>query len=195
MNFLAHAYLSGNQPGILVGNMISDFVKGRKKLDYPVEIQKGIMHHRMIDGFTDMHPATTKSKKLFKPAYGLYAGAFMDVVYDHFLANDKNEFPVAEQLADFSRGVYKTLNEYITILPERFRTMLPYMESHDWLYNYASLEGIRKGFAGLVHRAKYIHESESAFQVLIDNYSYLNESYNKFFKDVKIYAADQLALL
>ena len=33
MNYLAHAYLSFNDPEILVGNMISDFVKGKKKAD------------------------------------------------------------------------------------------------------------------------------------------------------------------
>ncbi len=36
MNYLAHAYLSFNDPEILVGNMISDFVKGKKKFDYPI---------------------------------------------------------------------------------------------------------------------------------------------------------------
>lgn len=30
MNYLAHAYLSFDEPEILVGNMISDFVKGKK---------------------------------------------------------------------------------------------------------------------------------------------------------------------
>jgi hypothetical protein len=29
MNYLAHAYLSFNEPDILVGNLISDFVKGK----------------------------------------------------------------------------------------------------------------------------------------------------------------------
>jgi len=62
MNYLAHAYLSFNVPSILVGNMISDFVKGSSKLGYPVSIQKGIMLHRDIDAFTDTHPATAKAK-------------------------------------------------------------------------------------------------------------------------------------
>ncbi len=35
MNYLAHAYLSFNDPDVLAGNMISDFVKGKKKFDYP----------------------------------------------------------------------------------------------------------------------------------------------------------------
>ena len=32
MNYLAHAYLSFGDPDILAGNMISDFVKGKKKV-------------------------------------------------------------------------------------------------------------------------------------------------------------------
>jgi acyl carrier protein phosphodiesterase len=92
MNYLAHARLSFDQPDILVGNMISDFVKGKKRFDYSEPVQKGITLHRAIDTFTDEHEATKEAKKFFKPVVGLYAGAFMDIVYDHFLATDENEF-------------------------------------------------------------------------------------------------------
>jgi acyl carrier protein phosphodiesterase len=53
MNYLAHAYLSFGIPEITLGNLISDFVKGKKKNDYPAAIQRGIMLHRAIDTFTD----------------------------------------------------------------------------------------------------------------------------------------------
>ncbi len=89
MNYLAHAYLSFSRPDLLVGNMISDFVKGRQKLNYSTGIQQGIVLHRQIDHFTDTHPATHDAKQYFKPAVGLYAGAFIDIVYDHFLALDE----------------------------------------------------------------------------------------------------------
>jgi acyl carrier protein phosphodiesterase len=45
MNFLAHAYLSFNNPEILVGNMISDFVKGSRQFQYPEAIQNGITNY------------------------------------------------------------------------------------------------------------------------------------------------------
>src|SRR6185503_16682489 len=111
MNYLAHAYLSFNKPGILVGNMISDFVKGKKKFDYPEAIRQGITLHREIDRFTDTHAATKEAKEIFRHVYGLYAGPIMDVVYDHFLALDKNEFS-DESLEAFTISVYKTLDEY-----------------------------------------------------------------------------------
>ena len=74
--------------------MISDYVKGKTKFDYPVGIQKGIHLHRLIDEFTDAHPVTAKAKSFFRPQYRLYSGAFIDVVYDHFLALDQKQFEV-----------------------------------------------------------------------------------------------------
>jgi acyl carrier protein phosphodiesterase len=118
LNYLAHAYLSFNHPEILVGNMISDYVKGKKKFDYPAAIQKGITLHRAIDTFTDDHPATKKAKEVFRPHYRLYSGAFVDVVYDHFLATDDREFP-GSSLLDFSEQVYKMLGEYLHWFPNR----------------------------------------------------------------------------
>jgi acyl carrier protein phosphodiesterase len=76
MNYLAHAYLSFNEPEILAGNMISDFVKGKKKFDYSLTIQQGIALHRAIDQFTDFHPVTQEAKSYFKKDYRLYSGAF-----------------------------------------------------------------------------------------------------------------------
>ncbi|MFL5743373.1 MAG: hypothetical protein ACJ751_01815, partial [Niastella sp.] len=35
LNYLAHAYLSFNQPAILAGNLFSDFVKGKQVNLYP----------------------------------------------------------------------------------------------------------------------------------------------------------------
>jgi hypothetical protein len=109
MNYLAHAYLSFHQPQILVGNMISDFVKGKKQFDYPPTVQQGIRLHRNIDTFTDQHPATKKAKEFLKPAVGPYSGAFVDVVYDHFLARDKTHFSETG-LQDFAKEVYTQLH-------------------------------------------------------------------------------------
>jgi len=120
MNYLAHAYLSFNLPQILVGNMISDYIKGKKQFDYPETIQKGIRLHRAIDTFTDQHAATREAKKFFKPAVGAYAGAFMDVVYDHFLARDEAEL-AEHDLQQFTRQVYTQLSEHHHLLPEKLK--------------------------------------------------------------------------
>lgn len=76
MNYLAHAYFSFDHPQILTGNMISDFVKGRKQYDYPESIQQGIRLHRAIDAFTDEHPVTRELKKSF-PRRSAYMQALL----------------------------------------------------------------------------------------------------------------------
>ena len=193
MNLLAHAYLSFNDPFILTGNMISDYVKGKKQYDYPKEIHNGIVLHRSIDEFTDQHPATKKAKQYFRNDYRLYAGAFIDVVFDHFLANDEKEFKNEKGLAAFSLTVYKMLNAQKDHLPLPFKKMLPYMESSDWLYNYRLMEGMRQSFGGLVRRSKYLNDSSKGFLIFENNYDELSGCYEEFFPSVKSYAAHRLS--
>ena len=190
MNLLAHSYLSFDHPQILVGNMISDFVKGRKKFDYPENIQKGITLHRLIDSFTDEHEATREAKKFLKPAVGLYAGAFVDVVYDHFLAKDENEFTDVS-LQSHATKSYRQLFGQAAFMPERFRVMLPYMQSQNWLYNYKNTAGIESSFGGVVRRASYLTSSTAVFQLFLQHYASLQICYNAFFPFVKAYARDQ----
>lgn len=187
MNYLAHAYLSFNNSEILVGNMISDFVKGKKKYDYPPGIQNGIMLHRMIDTFTDAHPATKSAITVFKPVVGAYAGAFADVVYDHFLASDRNEFD-EESLAAFASVTYKELDNFEQLLPERFQKMLPYMIKQNWLLNYGTESGIESSFGGVFRRAKYLEYTPGAFLRFKESYQFLRECYSNFFPDVKAMA-------
>lgn len=191
MNYLAHAYLSFNHPGILVGNMISDFVKGKKQFDFPDTVQKGIRLHRAIDTFTDQHPATREAKQIFKPAVGAYAGAFIDVVYDHFLAADETELAEPDLLL-FAKGVYTQLAEQQALLPEKFAGMLPYMTSQNWLYHYRSEYGIEKSFGGLVRRAAYLDDASEAFLVFRNEYPALQDYYRAFFPEVKTFASSYL---
>jgi len=190
MNYLAHAYLSFNQPDLLVGNMISDFVKGKTKFNYSEGIQKGISLHRAIDEFTDAHPATKKAKEFFRPAYRLYAGAFIDVVYDHFLAADTNVFASTIELQKFSSEVYNTLDTNFNVLPEPFQNLLSHMKLHNWLYNYQFTYGIEKSFGGLVRRAAYINDEQPAINVFNINYGELKNRYEEFFPSVKKFAVD-----
>ena len=192
MNLLAHAYLSFNQPAILVGNMISDYVKGKSKFQYPEAIQKGIMLHRAIDEFTDNHLVTQQAKKFFRPVYRLYAGAFMDVVYDHFLANDTNEFKDAASLDLFARSTYIHLEENKMYLPPKFLQLLPFMKLQNWLYHYKDRKGIEKSFAGLVHRSAYLQESTTAFAIFEKEHNALQQYYQAFFPSLKHFAKERL---
>jgi len=185
MNYLAHAYLSFGHEEILVGNMVSDYVKGKKKFDYSAGIQKGIALHRSIDAFTDDHPATKEAKQYFRPAVGLYAGAVMDVVYDHFLANDRNEFVDGNALLSFTQKTYSVLENNSSVFPERFQLIFPHMKQHNWLYNYQFNFGMEKSFGGLVRRAKYLNDSAPIFVIFEKEYELLKNQYEVFFPELK----------
>jgi acyl carrier protein phosphodiesterase len=194
VNLLAHAYLSFDQPPLLVGNMISDYVKGKKKFDYPSAIQKGIMLHRAIDTFTDTHEATKEAKEIFRPHYRLYSGAFVDVVYDHFLATDATEF-TESLLLDFSQQVYTTLDKQVQWFPERFATMFPYMKEHNWLFNYRTRWGTGKSLGGVVRRAAYLTESDTAFYLFEEHYQLFQDCYRHFWAALKPFTRQQFDIL
>lgn len=191
MNYLAHAYLSFNDPAILVGNLISDFVKGKKQFDFPDDVRAGIVLHRAIDTFTDEHSATAAAKSIFRPYYRLYSGAFVDVVYDHFLANDVQQF-TGNDLYNFSQEVYTILDRYVTLFPVPFGLLYPYMKEHNWLYNYRQRLGIRRSFEGVVRRSAYLTESDMAFKLFEDNYQALQQYYDDFFPAIKAFAFSTL---
>jgi acyl carrier protein phosphodiesterase len=195
MNFLAHAYLSFGNRQILVGNMISDFVKGAQKETYDWDVRQGILLHRAIDSYTDTHDATAEAKEFFRPHYRLYSGAIIDIVYDHFLAADTNIFTREDDLLSFAHRTYQTLEEHHHILPAHFARMLPYMKQDNWLHDYRTTEGAGRSLMRMVRRAAYISDSETAFHILLEHYRALQACYARFFPDVVLFATKKIAEL
>jgi len=195
MNYLAHAFLSFGIPEITVGNLISDFVKGKKRYDYPARIQQGISLHRAIDDFTDTHPVNRRARVVFKEAYGLYSGPIIDVVYDYFLANDPVNFAGSHQLSDFAQKTYADIAGWQTVLPERFARMFQHMRAQDWLSNYRHREGLSNSLYGLARRAKYMADAGQAVRLFETGYDELATCYAEFFPQLKDFALRTLQQL
>jgi acyl carrier protein phosphodiesterase len=111
----------------------------------------------------------------------------MDVVYDHFLANDPDKFTL-ESLRNFSEGVYQVLGAHFEYLPDRFARMFPYMKEQNWLFNYSTIRGTEASFGGVVRRARYLNESNTAALVFEEHYETLREYYTVFFPDLRSFA-------
>lgn len=185
MNYLAHAYLSFGDDQILTGNMVADHVKGREKLQaYPEKIRQGILLHRSIDAFTDEHPATLRAKIWFREDYHLYAGAVLDVLFDHFLANDPRYFENSLALKSFASHTYRQLAQNADHFPPGFAGYFPYMRDHDWLSGYHNLAGMRQSLGGLQRRAKYMVSPDKAYEIFITNYYALNQCFFELIDDL-----------
>ena len=188
MNFLAHSYLSFSEEQ-LVGNMIADFVKNRDVARLPESIQKGIKLHRAIDTFTDAHPLIHEAKAPFRPLVRLYSGAFVDVAFDYFLANDTTENSQREW-QKHSQRVYAVLRRYEEFLPEVFKKVLDKMQQDDWLYNYRNEWGIDYSFRNVVNKAQFLDKTINVFPAFLANKDFLREKYEIFFPEIKSFAQD-----
>ena len=193
LNYLAHAYLSFGSEYILVGNMVSDFVKGKAILQFPDPVQRGIRLHRLIDAFTDAHPVTKAASQHLAPAVGRYSGAFLDIIYDHFLATDTSRF-LPGALEPFTVGVYALLRKQTPILPPAFIQTLGYMEKFNWLFHYSQRSGIQRSLEGMVRRAAYLPDDAPVYSLFEQHYAELGNSYRLFFPELEAYTRQQFAL-
>ena len=186
MNYLAHSFLSFTD-GQIVGQFLEDFIRNRDRFSFPKDIQDGITLHRAIDTFTDSHPAIHEAKKVFAPLVRLYAGAFVDVSMDHFVARDLSLNSLAEWKAHSLR-VYKALNANEQWLPENFKKMLVKMEHDDWLYNYREDWGIKFSIQNVLNKAKYLDKDIPVFEAFLKNKDHLQQCYDDFFPDLLSHA-------
>jgi len=191
MNFLAHAFLSGDDQQLLVGNFIGDFVKGKAYESYPNRIATGIQLHRAIDGYTDNHPMTTKSKKLLRETYRHYAGVIVDVLYDHFLARNWQKY-YSMSLKNYTLQTYSTIEQYGELLPERFKYVFSYMSRDNWLFNYSRLEGIDRALKGMARRTKFDSKMEYAINDIKSDYDVYQDHFEAFIPEIQLYVKDWL---
>jgi acyl carrier protein phosphodiesterase len=180
MNYLAHLYLSGDDPEVQLGNFIGDFVKGRSpELEYPTKVAIGIHLHRLIDAFTDSHAVVRESKIRLRPFYRHYSGVIVDIFYDHFLAINWHKHH-AEPLQDFTRGFYALADTESHRLPQKARYVLPFMKKNDWLTNYSKIEGIEKVLGGMARRTPFESGMEKATADLVRHYDAFEKEYFEF---------------
>tara|TARA_B110001450_G_scaffold245966_1_gene259575 strand:+ start:576 stop:1172 length:597 start_codon:yes stop_codon:yes gene_type:complete len=191
MNFLAHIYLSGDDDYLKIGNFIADSIRGNKYLNYPKEIQKGIILHRHIDTYTDSHKTVKLSKKRLYKKYGHYASVIVDILYDHFLAKNwltYSDIPLEEYVQSF----YTLLGDNFDVLPIPVQKMYPYMIKDNWLLSYASIDGITKVLEGMNRRTKNKSKMNLAVQELQEFYVDFEEDFTSFFKELILFTDEEI---
>ncbi len=147
MNFLAHAVLAGDDPALIVGGVVGDWIKGPLPGPLPPDLARGVALHRAIDSHAESHPAFCRSRHRVSPERRRYAGVLVDIFYDHLLARDWAQHqPVA--LDRYCTTVYRHITTRLADLPEHARPAMRLMASENWLHSYADLDSI----ADVLHR-------------------------------------------
>lgn len=195
MNYLAHALLSFDDEKILVGNLLGDFVKGRKKLEsLPSDIQRGIILHRKIDAFTDNHKQVKRSIKRLKPTQNRYASVVSDVFYDYFLTKNWNKY-IDIEIQEFANKTYKHLEANYEFMSDRPLKVYKKMIEANWLVDYGSYDNIDFVMGKLNNRINNPNNLDSAVNDLKEQEEGLNEDFNLFFPELLAYAKMEYEML
>lgn len=178
MNFLLHLHLSGDDPDLLTGNLMGDFVKGRLGDMYPPAITAGIVLHRRIDSFAQHHPVFRRSYGRIAPHYGLWRGVLVDLFYDHFLALEWDEW-AEEPLADYLAWARNAVEGRHECLPERLQSLVPVI-FEELLPSYREVAGISLALERMSRRVRRDNPLAGGAGELMRNYADLREDFRCF---------------
>jgi acyl carrier protein phosphodiesterase len=194
VNFLAHAFLSGDDPQILIGNFVADSIKGKMFEQYNGGIRTGVFLHRAIDTYTDQHEVVRGSVARLQPVFFKFSPVIVDIYFDHFLAVNWEDYSSTE-LSAFSAGIYKTLIKNFSSLPPRSKRILPWMIAQNWLTGYANLYDLQRVFNGMSQRTRFDSGMEHAVEFLKYNYQDFEQDFRLFFPDLERESAQVLERL
>lgn len=183
MNFLAHAYLSFGNEELLVGNFIADKVKGKKYLEYPEGIQKGILLHRQIDYFTDNNQTVLKMVQIIAKNHGRYAPIINDIFMDHFLAIHWNIFH-SQDLQNFVDNCLTVLIKFHTYLPPFIQNFIDFAKKTNRLVEYKSFEGIELTLKQVGNKLLNKPNLELAIEDLKNHYQELEAYFHSYFPQI-----------
>ena len=187
MNLLAHAVLAGDDPALIVGGVVGDWIKGPLPGPLPADLARGVALHRAIDSHAETHPAFQRSRNRVSPARRRYAGILVDIYYDHLLARDWPQHP---PLADACRRIYRHIADRLADLPDHARPAMALMADEDWLASYARLAGIADVLQRMGRRVRQPNPLAGGEAEFIADAAGFAADYERWYLDARGFAAE-----
>lgn len=191
MNFLCHLYLSGDDPDLLVGNFMGDFVKGRVGEEYPPRLRQGLVLHRRIDSFAQQNEHFQASRRRLASEYGLYRGVLVDLFYDHFLVQEWDEW-ATEPLAAYLVRTRRLVDQRFQLLPPRLQGLVPVIFD-ELLPSYGTVAGIGQALARMSRRIARTNPLAGGEGELRRHYAALKADFTAFMPQVRAHVASLVA--
>lgn len=176
MNYLAHLYLSGDDPGWMIGGLLGDFVKGPLCGAFPTPVERGIALHRRVDAFTDSQPEVQRAIARFEPPFRRFGGILVDLCFDHFLAADWSRYH-PQPLNRFCARFYRALASYPGDLPAGAAHFCEVAPRVNWLENYAEFARLEQMLERIGQRFRTPVPLQLAFPQLQRHYPSLLEEF------------------
>ena len=194
MNHIAHCVLSGNNPDLLIGNLLADWLKPAQKKVLNPKYNLGLALHFCIDDFTDAHEEVKKANDLIRPYVGKYAPVVTDVFFDFLLIENWKlyfvQFGVSENFTTFFETVYNIIERDLINIPEIFMPRLVSMVNSQWLNSYTTQQGLEIVFKILKKRTHFENNLDRIVPKLFELKPQLNVHFLIFFPEL-MYAVDK----
>lgn len=188
MNFLAHALLAGDDPALVVGGVVGDWIKGPLPAGLPPDLARGVALHRAIDSHAETHPAFRRSRARVSAPRRRYAGVLVDIFYDHLLADDWEALQ-RRPFVEFRQDVYREISARIPDLPAHAHSGLNLMATQDWFHSYARIEGIADVLRRMSHRARRPNPLAGGEEELLGDAAGFRADFHEWLADARGFAA------
>lgn len=183
MNHLAHFFLAGEDPGLLIGGFLGDYVKGRLRGERTQAIEAGIKLHRAIDAFTDKHSITRISQQRFEPRFRRFSGIMTDIIYDHFLAFHWKNYH-QHDLQTFSNATFRVLLAGVEHFPDTASRSCVQMHEKNALAHYSDGIFVQRSFKYLSGRLSRANPLAEGYIQFMNNRSGLETDFQAFFPEL-----------
>ena len=193
MNFLAHLFLSGDDPELLVGNFMGDFVKGRLVGHFPAGIERGIDLHRRIDSFAGQNRHFLQSKKRIDESFGHYRGVLVDLFFDHFLAVHWDEYSDVT-FRHFLSDTFRIVRDHENVVPERLRRVTPIIFD-ELLPSYREIKGIARALQRMSIRITRPNRLGEGGEELRKHYDGFYCDFCEFLPELKVFVQERRVLI
>ncbi len=153
VHHLGHAFLAVAPEAFRFGAVIADGVRGERERLLPPLIRAGIVFHREVDYRTDRHPAFREARTLLRPAFGRYAGIFVDLWLDATLGENWNAFS-PDPLSTFLEELRAAIQAYRDYGPPSWQGFFDAVTQTNLLVRFASYEGMQTHLVTFLERRR-----------------------------------------
>ncbi|AEA45577.1 ACP phosphodiesterase [Fluviicola taffensis] len=186
MNYLGHIYFSNNNPQLAVANLFGDFTKGKKYLEYPEYIQKGVLLHRKIDNYIDHHHAVLELIHLIRPELPKVAPIAIDIYFDHLLAIHWKQYH-PQELQFFLTDFYSKVNLSNTPYPSDFKQFIHSLIERNWLSYYPTEEGLYRMCQGVSNKLSFDNALKQGHEVFYRFQNEITSCFHEYMRDANEY--------
>lgn len=184
MNYLAHAYLSPEDPLILMGNLWGDLLRPKDYEFLKAEMLLGVKLHKKIDAFTDQHEGVDQINNLIRPYQGKYTPVVADVLMDFILSKFWHMFH-EDTLEVYCLRKYKLVMNHLHLIPERLHPRITRMVENHWLESCKNRDQMDMTFKMLSRRASFENNIPNSMQAYGQHEPTMDRLFLIFFEDMR----------